>query len=303
MNTGNLKLIYSIRHPGRLTPKGKAELRTALDQAARLRASYGSHGQFTRIRNPLGTSPLGERDTGVRLLSCATRTLPIPLSSELSHEAQQWGQAERPRKQNWESPTPAVTRSAERSIGEHGFQYKGRFKGWTGSRAYVCVQSYGAVDLEGTLHTRIEGVSRRVRPGRGYHWAVVTDAIALVHNRTGEHYHPDNLDIEEGQRHIAAMLRAKVGKQQEIGRSKAQLAARLKRYAQVWVCLQDSVTAGNCRWGTEQYARRHQLDVSKHYRAAELPEQLTDRQVAAAILQAAKRQQEDSRRGYCEVQS
>lgn len=50
----------------------------------------------------------------------------------------------------------------------------------------------------------------------------------------------------------------------------AESAAEAAEAADVWVCIADSLRAGNCRAGTEQFAARHGLSTTAHYRAPQL---------------------------------
>lgn len=68
----------------------------------------------------------------------------------------------------------------------------------------------------------------------------------------------------------------------------------------VYCCAADSYRAGNCVAGTQSFAARHALDVSRHYRAEELLAISNGdaRFVRAAILAALRREQKEIRQGY-----
>jgi hypothetical protein len=68
----------------------------------------------------------------------------------------------------------------------------------------------------------------------------------------------------------------------------------------VFVCAADSQRAGNCVAGTQSFADRHALDISKHYRAAELMAVCNGdaRYVRAAILAGLRREKIESKNGY-----
>lgn len=97
---------------------------------------------------------------------------------------------------------------------------------------------------------------------------------------------------------LAAARRAEV-------REQAELAAIVDRgeAAGCFVCLADSVRAGNCRQGTMTWGTRHSLDPQRHYRAAELLPLANGnlRHVRAAVVVALRRERRELAAGVCEL--
>lgn len=86
-------------------------------------------------------------------------------------------------------------------------------------------------------------------------------------------------------------------------REAAELSAIIDRgeAAGVLVCAADSYRAGNCRQGTAAFAGRHNLDMRRHYTAAELSAQANGdgRFVRAAIVSALRRERREEAAGVC----
>ena len=80
----------------------------------------------------------------------------------------------------------------------------------------------------------------------------------------------------------------------------AEREAESADIAGVWVCLADSLRAGNCRAGTEQFAIRHGLDLRRHYRASQILAQANgdEGRVRLAIKAACIRTHIECERGY-----
>lgn len=87
----------------------------------------------------------------------------------------------------------------------------------------------------------------------------------------------------------------------------AQNAATRAELAGVWVCLADSLRAGNCEAGTRSFAARHGLDVAAHYRATALlalvqRESVQDAcRLRLAITAATLRHRRECEAGICRV--
>lgn len=86
-------------------------------------------------------------------------------------------------------------------------------------------------------------------------------------------------------------------------REQAEIAALVERGEadDIYVCAADSYRAGNCKAGTASFASRHNLDIHRHYRAAELAAQANGdgRFVKAAIIAGFRRHRREIERGYC----
>lgn len=83
----------------------------------------------------------------------------------------------------------------------------------------------------------------------------------------------------------------------------AENATEIAQNEGVFVCLADSLRAGNCLAGTLAFASRHHLDTTRHYSAAELLQQANGDagRVRLAITAARFRHNQELERGYCEL--
>jgi hypothetical protein len=73
--------------------------------------------------------------------------------------------------------------------------------------------------------------------------------------------------------------------------------------AEVWVRWSDSVDAGNCVVGTQEFATKQRLDLRRHYPALDLLARSNGYTpfVQRAIVSAVRRQRVETQQGYCEV--
>lgn len=141
---------------------------------------------------------------------------------------------------------------------------------------------------------------RRLSPSG---WEVVTTpssegatpSPAFREHATGEEYH---VGVERAPRAKAAAAFA----QRASVRESAVIAALVERGEAdgVYVCLADSLRAGNCRAGSESYAARHNLDASRHYPAGDLRSIANGdaKFVRAAIIAAFRRHSREMRQGF-----
>lgn len=81
----------------------------------------------------------------------------------------------------------------------------------------------------------------------------------------------------------------------------AERTAESAKLAGVFVCLADSLRAGNCKAGTLSFASRHNLDPAKHYEAPELLAQANgdEGRVRLAITAARLRHEREEKNGFC----
>lgn len=103
-----------------------------------------------------------------------------------------------------------------------------------------------------------------------YCWGVDDHGIkALRGDSHRDDYHPsaDDLLRADAAAFVVAALERNRQRRLELAAAEAAEAAQL---AGVWVCVADSIRAGNCRVGTLNFATRHGLDPTRHYEAMEL---------------------------------
>lgn len=159
------------------------------------------------------------------------------------------------------------------------------------------IRAIGMVLKGGRASVVLFGNRRTYREApEGWEWRIDSNGLGLFGNRLG------GPDI-----HVGVSSRRTVD--QLVEDAEAALAQRTllaeasKREvadaANIWVCFDDSIAAGNCRAGTEGFVARMGLSPGLHYRAADLLRLAPDEpRLKIAIRQAARREAEDMRRGY-----
>lgn len=306
-------------------PSGKAgaEGVRELQKIARLIAAARHEGEdiARNINNPQFPSWKKSNSSLSDLFRAAGYTMPglvrdaqrmhaIPLGAQDAATATRAARDAHPRRSNWDAPKPSITPRAAGDTIDEAFAYKGKHKGRTGYKYHPTMQSAARISNEGAILAALIGHTGKVldctvQAGRGYKWDTDKNGVRLVRLADGADYHPSSDEIRAGRASIVATLHERADT-----RKKAAIAA--KRDAKiiadackdgVWVCLADAISAGNCRAGTEQFARRHNLDIRRHYRAEVLPREQgdTSRRVALAVLAAQRRQVRDMERGYAEI--
>ena len=237
----------------------------------------------------------------------------IPLGKCDAEIAESAARANHTRRFNWGSARPALKPQAWGATIDEAFDYKGRHKGRTGYIYHPTMQSAAHISNDGAILAAMIGhtdgtrnlATYTVKAGRGYRWEIDANGVCLVRLADGADYHPNSDEIRAGRATLIATLRERAD-------TRKKAAAASKRDAKiiaaackdgVWVCLTDAIAAGNCRMGTEQFARRHNLDIRRHYRAELLPRVGKDnsRRVALAVLAAQRRQARDMARGYADM--
>ena len=220
----------------------------------------------------------------------------IPLSDGDKCRAAKAARELYPRRQNWDTPEPSEATAIRESCGGH---YRGRYSSYAITIYKIQVQSWGIAN-RWALYARIDGEVFRLRAPRGYAWKTDENGIALYRvARPGDDYHPDSNDVRLGARHCAARLRALADLRREEDRKVRADARLLLGLPPVYICVRDSLRAGNCETGTRNWAKRHNFNARSHVRA-EIIEHFgyEDPRVARAIEAAKKRHIAECQRGY-----
>ena len=136
----------------------------------------------------------------------------------------------------------------------------------------------------------------------GYTWGIDGNGLrAVMTGSTADDYHPNAADLIREccvPGHIVHKITTNRKTRQ---RYAAEHAAELAQIAGVFVCLADSLRAGNCRQGTIVFAERHGLDIRKHYAAPDLLAQANGDagRVRIAITAARIRHDRENAQGFC----
>ena len=230
------------------------------------------------------------------------------LAQNLSHDTH-------PRRHNWDGPDGSTSARREGDCIVRAFEYRGAHEGRVGHTYAPTMRALARISQDGAILCALIGYTNgterpetayTVQAGRGYRWGVDTNGVRLVRLADGADYHPDTDEIRAGRSVIVSALRERAATRIAAAKTAKREAAILKRACAggVWVCLTDSIAAGNCRAGTESFARRHGLDVGRHYRADAIPAPSgpdESRRVALAVLAAQRRQARELAAGACEV--
>jgi hypothetical protein len=166
------------------------------------------------------------------------------------------------------------------------------------------VRSVAVVRDSLTLDYMLHNDTYAVTLPEGYHWHLDYLGLRAVSDADRSHdYHvcaADLLAQVENPERIPAMIRENAETRQRV---KAEQAAEAAALAGIYVCVADSINAGNCRAGTIAFAKRHKLDVRRHYPAPELLAQANGEagRVRLAITAARRRHGREMERGYCDL--
>lgn len=166
------------------------------------------------------------------------------------------------------------------------------------------IRSCGVVVDEGrTLEFVIHDTKGRITLPNEYVWDVDGNGLrAVCVDSRRDDYHIDAVDLLGD--HPAEMIVARlIANRTRRERFAAEHAVELAEVAGVFVCLADSLRAGNCRAGTMEFAKRHGLQSNRHYGAAELLTIANGEasRVRLAVTAARLRHEKELARGWCEI--
>lgn len=136
-------------------------------------------------------------------------------------------------------------------------------------------------------------------PG-GCRWDV--DANGLRAMCGPDDYHPTAPELLA--KNCAETIVGKIRKNAEIrAKIAAEKLAEAADMEGVYVCIADSLRAGNCLSGTQNFAARHNIDCRRHYPALEILRQANgdESRVRLAIRAAISRTREENERGYANL--
>jgi hypothetical protein len=135
----------------------------------------------------------------------------------------------------------------------------------------------------------------------GYHWNKDVNGIRAVYGP--DDFHPQIGDLwkENAVEEIVRRLQENAQRRKLLA---AQEAATKAEAEGVYVCVADSLRAGNCLAGTKSFAQRHGLDTRKHYHAPDLLEMANGdgSRVKLTITSAVIRHHQEMERGYATLE-
>lgn len=163
------------------------------------------------------------------------------------------------------------------------------------------VRSFAVIRDPRTLDYALHVREFHVSLPDGYAWSVDQHGLrAIRQNSPADDYHPEAGDLIAGGAAIVQKLEA----HRELRLAeRARLIAEAADADGVWVCLADSVRAGNCRRGSSAFAEKHGLDIARHYPALEILDRGNGDtgRVRLAISAAIHRHRAEMSRGYADL--
>lgn len=225
-----------------------------------------------------------------------------------------------PRRQNWLTPKPSTTRKTTgygiQDIDNGKYSSRCTYTHWT---YQPWVTSYAWLTYAGkSIGWRIWAETGTTKAPRGYRWERDANGVKLVSVADPRNdYHPDSEDLRTlSPRQLAAKLRANAATRRaadklaraEAAKTKKQQAedrSAMRRAEQegAEICLADSIRAGNCQAGTKNFADRHGLDISKHYRPTQILKIANGEahRVRLAVAVGLRRHRHEMDQGFCVI--
>jgi hypothetical protein len=219
------------------------------------------------------------------------------------------------RRKNWGEPSRCVWGNApglaSYTVNHGRYSSRCKYTHYTyGVTITHTLRAAGRV-LVGAIPTADGGSARlsRVLPA-GWTWGHDAQGLRAV-GAGGIDYHPTLADIRDHARGtwysaqaraLAAKRRAAERERRAAERAQTQEGRAMRRIGpgDVWVCLADSIRAGNCMAGSVRFATAHSLDTRRHVLGAVLLRLATSapERVQAVVEQARRREAKEFVRGY-----
>jgi len=239
----------------------------------------------------------------------------IPLDATTAGEVRAEVKAQFPRRQNWEATDAAIGEFGPicREINNGKYSSKCTYTHWT----YCPVVGCWGFIKGSVLEFHFAGKITVLEPPAGYKWAKDKNGIHIISTDGRKDYHPYSDDLRTyskaaiRSRAINNYTTRKAGVAEAKKAAKATAEQKKKESAIIRkaeiegarICLADSLRAGNCKAGTENFAKRHNLNPAKHYRPTELLKIANGdaNRVAIAVAVGLKRHRTEMSQGFCEI--
>jgi hypothetical protein len=170
--------------------------------------------------------------------------------------------------------------------------------GYTSAINNHYIPSFGVLNPK-TLLWRVGNKSAKMVAPDEYIWMIDQYGIKLCHEiRQAEDYHPSAAELWDGLTVEKVVEKININKQQREAMEAKKLAERAEIEG-VYICLKDSIRAGNCQAGSIGFCNARQLIHTQHYPATKILDLGMDNQrVRIAIKAAAIRHQKEMAQGY-----
>lgn len=203
---------------------------------------------------------------------------------------------------NWELYSSLSRSHIDHTPGETIWK-NGRPKSYTRATCDNYVRSFAVMWSSTTIDGIFHATRYSVTLPDGYAWGKDANGLkAYDTTSTRDDYHPEVSDLLADD--AADLIIKKIIENRETRRAmEARAIAEKAAMEGVWVCLADSIRAGNCKSGTIAFCNRHALDPSRHYTAQEIFNIANGDASWArlAITAATLRHQREMRQGYSEL--
>lgn len=165
------------------------------------------------------------------------------------------------------------------------------------------VRSFGLIVSPRRLETIFHETQVAIVLPDGFIWDRDANGLRAVDAASRrDDYHPDAAELlrKDAAAHIVGKINANRDRRREMA---AKLAVEAAAVQGVYVCLADSIRAGNCRQGTLQFGQRHGLEAARHYSAPELLALANGdaSRVRLAVTAARLRHEKEMAAGVCEL--
>jgi hypothetical protein len=174
---------------------------------------------------------------------------------------------------------------------------KGRWEGYERATHDNFVRSFAIIQSDRVLDYAFHKTEVTVTLPEGFRWDVDQYGIRVLHRNGVDDYHPDAGELLNNDYTVCERLERNAERRML---TRAMEVSAKAASEGVFVCLADSVRAGNCRAGSVAFAERHGIDPSKHYHAPELLDMANGEagRVRLAITAAILRHRKEIERGY-----
>jgi len=177
---------------------------------------------------------------------------------------------------------------------------RGRAVGYTRAKNDNYVRSIAVIRDQSTVDYVCHATRYTIVLPAGFRWDSDGHGLrAVMADSPADDFHPDASDLVS--HHVVTIQSRLIENRDRRLLHAAAHAADAAQAAGVWVCLADSVRAGNCRQGTIAFAAQHGLDIARHYSAPELLARANGDvgRVRLAITAARLRHDREAAQGFC----
>jgi hypothetical protein len=266
------------------------------------------HGTIKRAVALAATRLDASGEPGKRAATCV-----LPLGWADTAKADKLARAEYPRLKNWERAeataqvkgSPSGLTIVDQDHGSYSRRCKWHRISYTPSATSYC-HAFGT-----RLIARIFTTVYRLRAPRGWEYGRDDLGVYVVRNserREAFRYHLLSDDVRGGLKVIRTAAIAhetgqrEVVKDQRLARKATRAEEKILNRAGVWISERDSRGVGNCRAGTATFAKKHGLNIDRHYQVPVLERLMKKHASVAAVIRHAEiRTLRELRVGVCDL--